>query len=303
MPICAQFLTVSPLLGTLAPNCSLLSGFSSLGLLPRRKRSAHSFQWRDSGRKVLAASDGFSSNNGSPDSGIVKKRNIVEHIFLLKAKPDLTDVEEKDMLDYLYTCQYQMRGILAISLGRIEEPNIDNFSHVVYMRFQKKEDLVKFYSNSYYSKVLKEHVSPISYASISVDYESEVEDDILPIFRRGEEFNYGVECLVLMSVLETASREAVEDALATLQNLIEQFKSFIVQATLGHNLNHVDSEYTHAAVIRFPSFEDFKLFRESTEYRDAIMQLDLHSWVFAMIRGVTILFNSSLCSWSSHFLL
>jgi hypothetical protein len=41
----------------------------------------------------------------------------VEHIILLRAKPDISDAEEKDMLDYLYTSQYQMRGILAVSLG------------------------------------------------------------------------------------------------------------------------------------------------------------------------------------------
>jgi hypothetical protein len=41
----------------------------------------------------------------------------VEHICLLKAKENLSDKEEKDMLDYLYTTQYQMGGIVAISLG------------------------------------------------------------------------------------------------------------------------------------------------------------------------------------------
>lgn len=44
-------------------------------------------------------------------------RKVVEHICLFKAKEDLSEEEEKDMLDYLYTTQYQMRGIIAISLG------------------------------------------------------------------------------------------------------------------------------------------------------------------------------------------
>lgn len=41
----------------------------------------------------------------------------MEHVSLLKAKKGLSDVEEKDMLDYLYTSQYQMGGVVAISLG------------------------------------------------------------------------------------------------------------------------------------------------------------------------------------------
>lgn len=44
-------------------------------------------------------------------------RKVVEHICLLKAKKDLSEEEENDMLDYLYTSQYQMGGIVAISLG------------------------------------------------------------------------------------------------------------------------------------------------------------------------------------------
>lgn len=42
----------------------------------------------------------------------------MEHVCLLKAKESLLSEEkEKDMLDYLYTSQYQMRGIVAISVG------------------------------------------------------------------------------------------------------------------------------------------------------------------------------------------
>lgn len=44
----------------------------------------------------------------------------MEHICLLKAKVDLSEEEENSMLDYLYTTQYQMGGILSISLGNLD---------------------------------------------------------------------------------------------------------------------------------------------------------------------------------------
>lgn len=44
-------------------------------------------------------------------------RKVVEHISLLKAKEDLSVKDENDMLDFLYTSQYQMGGVVAISLG------------------------------------------------------------------------------------------------------------------------------------------------------------------------------------------
>ncbi|CAO2145776.1 unnamed protein product [Urochloa humidicola] len=171
---------------------------------------------------------------------------------------------KKKMLDYLYTSQYQMRGILAVSLGCIEDRNSENFTHAVFMRFQQKEDIAKFQSSAYYSKILDEHVKPVSYGlSVSVDFEPELEDDIIPLFRRGEDFNCGVQFMLLF--FETASQEAREDASSSLQRLISQWGSFIVQATCGCCLDP-ENGYNHAAVIRFPSFDDLKLFRESMEY-------------------------------------
>lgn len=64
-------------------------------------------------RMVVSAADDQSNSTANSE----RKRKVVEHICLLKTKENLTDEEEKDMLDYLYTTQYQMRGIVAISLG------------------------------------------------------------------------------------------------------------------------------------------------------------------------------------------
>eukprot|EP00257_Ricinus_communis_P019300 XP_015578244.1 uncharacterized protein LOC107261700 [Ricinus communis] len=100
------------------------------------------------------------SNVQSSSFNVEKKRKVVEHICLLKAKQDLSKEDENDMLDYLYTSQYQMRGILAVSLGRISSDTVENYTHAVFMRFQRKEDVTKFYENPFYLKVLKEHVMP-----------------------------------------------------------------------------------------------------------------------------------------------
>ncbi|CAO2141050.1 unnamed protein product [Urochloa humidicola] len=97
----------------------------------------------------------------------------------------------------------------------------------------------------------------------SAYFEPELEDDIIPLFRRGEDFNCGVQFMLLF--FETASQEAREDASSSLQRLISQWGSFIVQATCGCCLDP-ENGYNHAAVIRFPSFDDLKLFRESMEY-------------------------------------
>ncbi|KAJ6873807.1 stress-response A/B barrel domain-containing protein UP3 isoform X2 [Populus alba x Populus x berolinensis] len=208
-----------------------------------------------------------------------KKRKVVEHVCLLKAKKFLSDEDEKDMLDYLYTSQYQMRGIVAVSLGRISNDNVENYTHAVFMRFQTKEDVTRFYENPFYLKVLKEHVMPYCHDLVNVDYESEVEDDIIPIFRKGEEFNYGVEFVHLFAFDDSALGAPVADALASLEKLKKEFPSLIVQSTQGSNFNLNSKEYTHAVVTRFRSSEAFEIFVGSTEYRD-VRRLLIHAAYF-----------------------
>ncbi|KAF3786622.1 hypothetical protein EJ110_NYTH25121 [Nymphaea thermarum] len=226
------------------------------------------WQWRKGWSFQSPHSDGWKVSADAAESSIANKRKVVEHIVLLKAKSDLSEDDEKDILDSLYTSQYHMSGILAISLGRIADPNDDGCTHGVYMRFQRKEDLAKFYQNSLYRKVLEEHVLPHCHDLICLDYESEVEDDILPIFRRGEAFEYGVEFLLLISVYDDAVAEDVEDAFCALVTLTEAFSSLIVQSTQGSNFSTKDGEYTHGVVIRFPSSEALEEFRGSSEYAD-----------------------------------
>uniref|UniRef100_A0A803R427 Uncharacterized protein n=2 Tax=Cannabis sativa TaxID=3483 RepID=A0A803R427_CANSA len=68
---------------------------------------------RSLGTRVSASLEQNSSSN------VIKKRKVVEHLCLLKANDDLSEEKENNMLDYLYTTQYQMGGILSISLGQL----------------------------------------------------------------------------------------------------------------------------------------------------------------------------------------
>ncbi|XP_030551661.1 uncharacterized protein LOC115756115 isoform X1 [Rhodamnia argentea] len=213
-------------------------------------------------RRILAFEQSQSNAGGQ------RKRDVVEHICLLKAKDNLTDEEEKDMLDYLYTSQYRMGGIVAISLGRIDDYNPERYTHAVFMRFQRKGDLLKFYENPFYLGVLQKHVIPYCHELLNVDYESEVDDDILSIFRKGEEFNYGEEFVLLVELKDDALGELAEDALFSLHRIAMESPSLIVQVSQGLNFNSTSNmEYTHGVVIRFRSIEAFRIFVGSTKYK------------------------------------
>ncbi|KAL2902445.1 Stress-response A/B barrel domain-containing protein UP3 [Bienertia sinuspersici] len=210
----------------------------------------------------------LASSSQNSSYSVERKRKVVDHLCLLRAKEDLSDEQEKDMLDYLYTSQYHMAGIVAISLGRSSVQNSEHYSHGVFMRFQRKEDLAKFYENPLYLGVLKDHVTPYCHDLLYVDFEAEVEDDILAIFRKGEDFNYGVESVLLIKFQESAFGGPAEGAMTSLANLAFEFPSLIVQSTQGSNFNPESKEYSHAMVIRFRSVEAQKIFLESSEYKD-----------------------------------
>ncbi|WVZ22999.1 hypothetical protein V8G54_001543 [Vigna mungo] len=198
----------------------------------------------------------------------LQPRKIVEHVCLLKAKQDLSEEEENDMLDHLYTTQYQMGGVVAISLGRVSAPNPERYTHALFMRFQKKQNLEKFYENPFYLKVLEDHVLTYCHGLVNVDFESEVDDEMLSIFRKGEEFNHGVEFLLLISFNESALSNQAEDALASLASMMSESPSLIVQFTQGLNFSPSSKEYTHGVVIRFRSVEAFEIFINSKEYKN-----------------------------------
>ncbi|KAL1216986.1 Stress-response A/B barrel domain-containing protein UP3 [Cardamine amara subsp. amara] len=214
------------------------------------------------GVSFCAADDQIASSKSK------KTRKVVEHVCLLKAKENLSEEEEKDMLDYLYTCQYQMRGIVAISVGCIGDRNNEDYTHGLFMRFQRKQDLDKFYENPFFLKVLNEHVTPFCHGLINVDYESEVEDDILAIFRKGEEYNYGEEFVLLVTFAKNASEKNTKDAMDSFAQLTSSLPSLIVQSTQGSNFNDSSKEFTHAAVVRFRSFDAMEIFIEGREYKD-----------------------------------
>ncbi|KAK4787587.1 hypothetical protein SAY86_011420 [Trapa natans] len=102
---------------------------------------------------------------------------------------------------------------------------------------------------------------------MNIDYEAEVEDDMLPIFRKGEEFNFGEEFVLLITFSDSALGGPAEDALTSLQNLTKEFPSLIVQLSQGLNFHSNKKEFTHAVVIRFRSLEALKIFFGSSEYK------------------------------------
>ncbi|KAK7358645.1 hypothetical protein VNO77_00583 [Canavalia gladiata] len=83
---------------------------------------------------------------------------------------------------------------------------------------------------------------------------------MLSIFRKGEEFNHGVEFVLLLSFNKDALGNLAEHALAALASMILESPSLIVQFTHGLNFSPSSKEYTHGVVIRFRSAKTTEMY-------------------------------------------
>ncbi|KAG0554348.1 hypothetical protein M758_12G086700 [Ceratodon purpureus] len=194
-------------------------------------------------------------------------RKVVEHVVLLQMEEDLTDEQEKDMLDHLYSLQYHYRGILAVSLGRVVERMPEGVTHAFFQRFPSFEALEQYMNHPARLKVADEFISPYCKGRIVADFEAEVEDDLEPLFRRGDKFQQGIEHVVLIKVREGASQAGTEGMMEAFNALPQQIDpSVIVQLTAGVNLSDRSKGYTHGVLVRVPSEEALDTFSKHPAY-------------------------------------
>ncbi|KAG0598600.1 hypothetical protein M758_12G086700 [Ceratodon purpureus] len=200
-----------------------------------------------------------------PTDGL--RRKVVEHVVLLQMEEDLTDEQEKDMLDHLYSLQYHYRGILAVSLGRVVERMPEGVTHAFFQRFPSFEALEQYMNHPARLKVADEFISPYCKGRIVADFEAEVEDDLEPLFRRGDKFQQGIEHVVLIKVREGASQAGTEGMMEAFNALPQQIDpSVIVQLTAGVNLSDRSKGYTHGVLVRVPSEEALDTFSKHPAY-------------------------------------
>ncbi|XP_024517916.1 stress-response A/B barrel domain-containing protein UP3 isoform X3 [Selaginella moellendorffii] len=204
-------------------------------------------------------------------------RKVVDHLVLLKMKEDLTEEQETTMLDNVYTLQYHFRGILCVSLGRILSENQERCTHGILMRFASKDLLLKYNEHPTHSKVAKEFVLPYCNGFITADFEAEVEDSLEPLFRRGEEFESGIEHIILLKVSESASADRVQDMLQSLCKLPEMLPTVLVQLTAGVIFSAQNQGYTHAIVARLPSEDALEAFNKHEAY------VSVSLWTFSFL--------------------
>eukprot|EP00897_Mesotaenium_endlicherianum_P005383 jgi/Mesen1/4873/ME000244S04050 len=220
-------------------------------------------------RKNATNMRGIAAQTGEAETA-QKTRKVIEHLVLFKMKEDFEQSQEKDMLDNLYSLQYHYRNILAVSVGRIFSKRSNGFTHALFVRFPSQEALAQYTIHPSHTSVVEQYIKPYLEDILAVDFEADVEEDIEAIFRRGEDFEQGVEHLVLVKVKEGVSPEASQDMITALAELPDKLGSTIVQITAGPNFSPRSKGFTHGLVVRLPSEKDLEAYNKHPSHREVL---------------------------------
>eukprot|EP00249_Psilotum_nudum_P014670 c24948_g1_i1 orf=196-990(+) len=110
----------------------------------------------------LAASQGQDPVVEAPPT-LKPTRRVIEHVTLFQMNEDFSKDQATVMLDYLYTMQYQMRGIIAVSLGYVNN-NAEGCTHASVMRFPSVETLKAYYEHPIRTMITNEYIIPYQHS-------------------------------------------------------------------------------------------------------------------------------------------
>lgn len=200
-----------------------------------------------------------------------KTRKVVDHAVLFKMKDDMTEEQEKEMLEALFTLQYQAKGVLYLSVGPVLEKTVDGVTHALFSRFANKEDAELYMQHPARQSIARELVIPYGNVLAMLDVEDEVTDDLEAIFGREFAQGGGIDHFVLFKVKEGTSRESTEAMLQSFRELATSLNpSILFQLTAGTNISRIGKGYTHGLIARIPSEAGLEAFVNSDNYVHAL---------------------------------
>lgn len=98
--------------------------------------------------------------------------SMIEHLVLLKVKPDASPQETERMIDALKGLAGSIPSIRELTCGRNTSDRSQGFTHGLFVRFASTADLDAYISHSEHRRVVDEYLQPVVDDVVVVDYES-----------------------------------------------------------------------------------------------------------------------------------
>lgn len=147
--------------------------------------------------------------------GKAKAVPVVERVALFRVPPGAPEGAAEAMLDSLWSLQYQVRGVMCATAGEAVEADRP-FTHALHMRFPNAQAMEAFQADPQVAGCYASEVEPLCEDFMAVAFEGAVEDDIFPLFQRGDDWDFGYDHFVLLQGSEGLEEVAAERVAAFL---------------------------------------------------------------------------------------
>ena len=151
----------------------------------------------------------------------------------------------------------------------------EDYTHCLVARFPSREALEVYAAHPEHVRVVTEVMKPIldTDATLAVDYEACVEKDIEAMFKRGDDWDEGVEHVVLLKETDGGAGGDGAAAMAeALQALPQRMAADVrlLQLTAGANFSARSKGYTFARVARLASVADLEAYGPHPEHQAVV---------------------------------
>lgn len=210
---------------------------------------------------------------------------VVEYFMLLEVRPDLQQEDVLKMLGSMWSLQYMIPQVLCASAGSILVVNNRSqgglfnehsdkgagFTHALHFRFGNPEVADAFRQHPTFTKTKKQGVDVMCDRVAELVAVVEVPNDLGAIFRRGGDWEEGVEHIIVMKAQNGVKKEGVNKYVSHLQELAETSVGGALCSSVGPLAQITDtfassSSKDHssvsflALVTQFPTFEGCQAF-------------------------------------------
>ncbi|XP_024381549.1 stress-response A/B barrel domain-containing protein UP3 [Physcomitrium patens] len=198
-------------------------------------------------------------------------RKVVDHVVFFRMKDELTEEQEREMLEALFTLQYTSQGVIYLSVGPVLEKTVDGVTHALFARFMAKEHVELYMQSPERKRIAVDLVIPYYNGLVMLDIEDGVADDVEAIFGREFALCGGIDHFVLFKVKEGTSQESIDAMLQSFRDLAASMDpDSMFQLTAGTNFSPMGKGYTHGFIARLPSEEALEDFLKSDAYAQAL---------------------------------
>lgn len=233
----------------------------------------------ESGGFCTRATAPVASEGGPPLDVPEGQMAVFEYIMTFRLRDSSTEQQGLAALEALWSLQFRLPGCLYAAGGAVD-PSLGHangaVSHMLHMRFDSLAEAQAFRQHDVVGEVFRVEIEPYAEDVTEIILQVCIEKNLAAIFRKGSEWETGVEHLLVTTPLQGAANSSLPHAfLERLAQLARQPPAGALQVCVGPVIWHNGPATLQVAanwgfLARFPTAAQLRGLRESLPYAAAV---------------------------------